>query len=299
MGSNRLKTILSSVAGLNARVIVGLLIIPTVSVMSGCSGTSGGLSMFQSSSKPTNVADEPPEKLYGEAEALLSSGKYEDGAKKFEEVDRIHPYSKYARRAIVMSAYAYYKQQDYPKAIIGAARYIKLHPGTKESAMAYNIIASSHFDQVKDPKRDQARSKKALRALKTLVQRYPNSRYAAKSRNRIRIVSDVLAASEMSVGRYYLRRSNYLAAINRFKVVVKDYQTTRQVEEALYRLTEGYLALGVGNEAQAAAAVLGHNFPRSKWYKDAYAVLQKNNLLPKVSEGSWITKAWSTSVQSG
>ncbi len=298
MGSNRLK-ILSSVSGLKPRIIVALLIIPAMAALSGCSGTSGGLSMFQSSAKKTDVADEAPEKLFADAEALITKGKLDDAAKKFEEVDRVHPYSKYARRAIVMSAYAYYKNDDYPKAINAAARYIKLHPGTKESAMAYNIIASSHFDQVKNPKNDQARSKKALVALKALVQRYPNSKYAAKARNRIRIVSDVLAASEMNVGRYYLKRSNYLAAINRFKTVVKDYQTTRQVEEALYRLTEGYLALGVGNEAQTAAAVLGHNFPRSKWYKDAYAVLQKSGLTPKVSEGSWISKAWSTSVQSG
>ncbi len=299
MGFKRLEKLLSSIAiykGLvRPKVLFGAVFIPVAIGLSGC---SGGLSMFSSSEKkPSEIAEEPPAKLFAEADALLAKGKHEDAAKKFENVDRIHPYSQYARRSIAMSAYAYYKNGNHDKAIAAASRYIKLHPGTKETAMAYNIIASAYFDQVRGPKNDQATSKKALGALKTLISRYPNSRYAEKSRNRIRIVNDVIAASEMNVGRYYLKRSNYNAAINRFKVVVKDFQRTQQVEEALMRLSEAYLALGIAKEAQTAAAVLGHNFPSSKWYRLSYNLLQKNGLTPKVDQGSWMARAWSTTVR--
>ncbi len=263
-----------------------------------CLAACSGASLFSSSKK--KVADKPeaePQILYKKADALLSDESYKKAAKEFENVDRIHPYSPFARRAIVMSAYSYYKDGDYKKAILAAKRYNKLHPGTKESALAYHIIATSNYEQIRDPKRDQSRSLLALGTLKELVRRFPKSKYAPQARNRIRIVSDLLAASEMNVGRYYLQRKNYTAAINRFKAVVKKYQTTQQVEEALMRLTETYLALGVVNEAQTAAAVLGHNFPQSRWYKDAYAVLQKSGYKPKVDSGSWLNREWSTTVK--
>jgi outer membrane protein assembly factor BamD len=145
---------------------------------------------------------------------------------------------------------------------------------------------------VLDPRRDQTSARKALTAYDTLLQRYPDSRYAANARNRARILRDLLAANEMVVGRYYLRHSNFLAAINRFRTVVTDFQTTEQVEEALMRLTEAYMALGIVNEAQTAAAVLGHNFPESKWYRHAYALLGRSGLQPQEHEGSWITRTW-------
>jgi outer membrane protein assembly factor BamD len=150
----------------------------------------------------------------------------------------------------------------------------------------------AYYDQVLDPKRDQSTARKALNAYDQLLQRYPNSRYAAEAQNRQRILRDLLAASEMTVGRYYLRHNNYLAAINRFRVVVTDYQTTEQVEEALMRLSEAYMALGIVNEAQTAAAVLGHNFPDSKWYDHAYKLLGKSGYEPQEHEGSWITQTW-------
>ena len=262
--------------------------------LSACAG-----SIFPDSSKKVaNVPEQAPQKLYTEADTLLGSRNFQQAAKKFENVDRLHPYSPLARKSIVMSAYAYYKHGEYVKAAKAALRYIKLHPGTKEAAFAQHIIAMSHYEQVRDPKRDQSRSIKALAALKDLVARYPKSKYAAAARNRIRVVSDVIAAAEMNVGRYYMKRNNYVAAINRFKTVVKKYQTTQQVEEALMRLTEAYLALGVANEAQTAAAILGHNFPSSKWYKDAYALLQSNGLTPEVHQGSWLTRSWSTTTSS-
>ena len=235
---------------------------------------------------------DPPGKMYADADNLMTRGKYDDAAKKFEELDRDHPYSAEARRAIVMAAYAYYKAGKLPEAVASAGRYTTLHPGTKEAALAHHIIASSHFDEIKTPNKDQGATRKALAELKTLKTRFPDSPYAKDADNRIRIAEDTLAASEMEVGRYYLKRQNYVASINRFKTVVTEYQTTAHVEEALMRLTECYLSLGIKQEAQNAAAVLGHNFPNSRWYKDAYALLQSDGLAPSDEGDSWITKTW-------
>ncbi len=260
------------------------LLVAGVLVLSGCASSDADVAGI------TNP--DPPETIFAEADKLLDDRSYKDAAKKFEEVDRDHPYSPLARRAIVMSAWAHYKAGDYSDAIGAAERYNTLHPGTKETALAHHIIASSYYDQIKDPKRDQTRTKKALDALKVVVSRYPDSRYAETDKNRIKIVQDLLAAKEMDIGRYYLKQDNYLAAINRFRTVVTEYQTTAHVEEALLRLTEAYMALGIANEAQTAAAVLGHNFPDSKWYPPAYKLLQGSGLEPKESEGSWISRTW-------
>lgn len=235
---------------------------------------------------------DPPGKMYAEADGLLARGKYERAAKRFEDLDRDHPYAPEARRAIVMAAYAYYKAGKTPEAIASAQRYTTMHPGTKEAALAHHIIASSYFDEMKGPNRDQSTTRKALAELEVLRTRYPDSPYSKDAENRIRIARDTLAASEMEVGRYYLKQKNYIAAINRFKTVVSDYQTTAHVEEALMRLTEAYMALGIKPEAQTAAAVLGHNFPQSKWYKDAYALLASDGLAPREDTGSWLSQTW-------
>lgn len=246
-----------------------------------------------SNSDITNALNpDPPSKMFADADALLSKGKFEDAAKKFEDLDRDHPYAPEARRAMVMAAFAYYKSGKLPEAIATARRYTTIHPGTKEAALAHHIIAQSHFDEMRGPNRDQSETRKALAELKTLKTRYPDSPYAKDADNKIRVTEDTLAASEMEVGRYYLKRKQYVAAINRFKSVVSDYQTTAHVEEALMRLTEAYMALGITNEAQNAAAVLGHNFPDSRWYKDAYALLQSGGLQPREDGGSWIAKQW-------
>jgi outer membrane protein assembly factor BamD len=227
--------------------------------------------------------------MFADADALQAKGKFEDAAKKFEDVDREHPYSPEARRAIVMSAYAYYKAGKLPEAIASAERYTTMHPGTKEAPLAHHIIAQAYFEQMNQPDRDQDATRKALAQLRTLKTRYPDSTYAQKADNQIRLCEDTLAAQEMNVGRYYMDKSNHIAAINRFKTVVSEYQTTAHVEEALYRLTVAYLSLGIAPEAQNAAAVLGHNFPNSPWYRDSYALLQKQGLMPQVSQGSWMT----------
>jgi outer membrane protein assembly factor BamD len=233
-----------------------------------------------------------PSKMLADGDALMAAGKFEDAAKKFEMLDREHPYSPEARRAIVLSSYAYYRGGKSPEAIATAERYIALHPGTKEAPLAHHIIASAYFDEIKGPNRDQTPARKALEQLKTLKTRYPESEYAVNADNRMRVAEDNLAAAEMEVGRYYLERKNYVAAINRFKTVVSDFQTTAHVEEALARLVEAYMALGITKEAQNAAAVLGHNFPDSKWYRDSYALLQSGGLAPREDGDSWISKAW-------
>jgi outer membrane protein assembly factor BamD len=262
-------------------------LVVTAALLAGC----GSFAWF-GGSKAEVENNDPPDVIYGKAEKLADRGKYGDAARAYEEVDINHPYSQEARRAILMAAYAYYKAGKYDDAISAADRYLTLHPGTKESDLAQNIIGMSYYDRVLDPKRDQTNARKALQAYQTLVQRYPESRYAAEAQNRARILRDLLAASEMQVGRFYLRHNNFLAAINRFKVVVTDYQTTAQVEEALGRLTEAYTALGIIPEAQTAAAVLGYNYPDSKWYRSSYALLQKYGSRPQMNEGSWITKTW-------
>jgi outer membrane protein assembly factor BamD len=235
---------------------------------------------------------DPPEKMFAEADGLMGRGRFEDAAKKFEDIDRDHPYAPEARRAMVMAAFANYKAGKLPEAIAGAERYTTLHSGTKEAALAQHIIASAYYDDIRGPNRDQGTTKKALAALRTLKTRYPDSSYAREADNRIRVAEDTLAAAEMEVGRYYLKKRQYPASINRFKLVVTEYQTTAHVEEALMRLTEAYMALGIANEAQHMAAVLGHNFPDSRWYKDAHALLASGGLAPREQDGSWLSKAW-------
>lgn len=257
------------------------------------SGVVMALAGCASSSDATSILNgDPPEKMYSDADTLMNKGKFEEAARKFEDLDRSHPYSPEARRSIVLAAYAYYKAGKAPEAIASAERYTVMHPGTKDAPLAHHIIASAYFDDINTSNRDQTATRKALDQLKVLKQRYPDSTYAQQADNRIRICEDTLAASEMEVGRYYMKEKNFVAAINRFKVIVSDYQTTAHVEEALMRLAECYMALGVANEAQTAVAVLGHNFPQSRWYKDAYALLQSDGLSPQQSNDSWITKAW-------
>lgn len=252
--------------------------------------SAGGCASF--AEKKEAHRNDPPEVIYAQADALMDKGDFREAAKKFEIVDRDHPYSPYARLAIVMSAYAYYQAGMHPEAVAAAKRYTTLHPGTKEAALAQHVIASSNYDRITDPSRDQARTKEALKELEILIRRYPNSPYTPKARNRLKITTDMLAAAEMKVARYYLEQLNYLAAINRYRVVISQYQTTIQVEEALMRVAEAYMALGIKAEAQTAAAVLGHNFPDSKWYQYAYKLLKTDGLEPHEDKASWISRSW-------
>ena len=237
--------------------------------------------------------EEPADKLYNEGLYLLNNKKdLKTAAKRFEEVDRQHPYSDWARRSLIMSAYTYYQAGMYEESITTSRRYIQLHPGSPDAAYAQYLIGSCYFDQIRDVTRDQERTERAMAAFEEVVRKYPTSEYAVSAKRKIDVGRDQLAAQTMMVGRYYMDRRDYGGAINRFKIVVTRYQTTRHVEEALLRLTEAYLSLGIVDEAQTSAAVLGHNFPDSRWYKDAYALVQKRGLQPSENRSSWISQAF-------
>jgi outer membrane protein assembly factor BamD len=243
--------------------------------------------------KDDTFVEEPAEKLYNEGLFLTNEKRdAKGGAKKFEEVDRQHPYSDLARKSLLMSAYAYYQANDYDSCIGAATRYVTMHPGSADAAYAQYLIAASHYDQITDVSRDQTRTEKAIAALEEVVRKYPTSEYAVSAKAKLEGARDQLAGREMNVGRYYMQKRNYTAAINRFKTVVTQYQTTRHVEEALARLTEAYLAIGIVGEAQTAAAVLGHNFPDSPWYKDAYNLVKSGGYEPSENTGSYISKAF-------
>ena len=240
-----------------------------------------------------NYVEEPADKLYNEGLFLLNQDqKPKDAAKKFEEVDRQHPYSDWARKSLIMSAYAYYQNGDYDESITAARRYVTLHPGSPDAAYAQFLIGSSFFDRIPDITRDQDRTEKAVAELEEVVRKYPNSEYAESAKKKIEIARDQLAGKEVDIGRWYMQKKDYTGAINRFKVVVTRYQTTRHVEEALMRLTEAYMTLGIVGEAQTSAAVLGHNFPDSPWYKDAYNLVKSRGLEPTENKNSWISRAF-------
>jgi outer membrane protein assembly factor BamD len=253
----------------------------------------GGCADLNFFKKEEIVPDQPADRLYNEGLYYLNAQKKpKDAVKKFEEVDRQHPYSEWARKSLLMAAYAYYDMGSYDECIASAKRYITLHPGSPDAAYAQYLIAASYYDQIPDITRDQERTEKALAALQEVANKYPESEYASTAKQKMEVARDQLAGKEMQVGRYYLQRRDNTGAINRFKVVVTRFQTTRHVEEALERLTEAYMALGIVEEAQTAAAVLGHNFPDSVWYRHAYALVKGGGLEPNENKGSWISRAF-------
>jgi len=214
--------------------------------------------------------------LYALAKKRLDQGDYEEAAKLFDEVERQHPYSIWARRAQLMSAFSYYVAKKYPEATSSAQRFLTIHPGNKDAPYAHYLVAMSYYQQINDVSRDQRTTQQALDAFGELVRRYPDSRYASDSRLKMDLLSDHLAGKEMEIGRYYERSGRWLAANLRFKKVVEDFQTTSHTPEALERLVETYLALGIPAEAQKSAAVLGANYPGSEWYKRAYQLIQRH-----------------------
>jgi outer membrane protein assembly factor BamD len=253
----------------------------------------GACSSFNLFGKDDTPPDEPADRLYNEGLYLLNQKKEpKEAVKKFEEVDRQHPYSEWARKSLIMSSYAYYEAGAYDESVTAAKRYISLHPGSADAAYAQYLIGASYFDEIPDITRDQARTEKAMAALDEVVRKYPRSEYAVSAKQKLSIANDQLAGKEMLIGRYYLEKKDYTGAINRFKVVVTRFQTTRHVEEALMRLSEAYMALGIVEEAQTAAAVLGHNFPDSEWYSHAYNLVKTGGAEPTENRGSWISRAF-------
>src|ERR1700746_62415 len=278
------------------RLAFGLMLLGVT--LSGCSTATETWDATKESiskvfSKDDTFVEEPADKLYNEGLYLMNERSDPKGAsKKFEEVDREHPYSDWARKSLLMSAYAYYNAGDFDNCIGSATRYVTLQPGSPDAAYAQYLIAASHYDQIPDVSRDQARTEKAIASLEEVVRKYPTSEYATSAKAKIEGARDQLPGREMNVGRYDREKRDYTAAINRYKAVVTQYQTTRHVEEALYRLTESYMAIGIVGEAQTAAAVLGHNFPDSRWYKDAYNLVKSGGLEPSENQGSYISRAF-------
>ncbi len=233
--------------------------------------------------KPSMAYEERPvELLYSVGAERLDAGLWNEAVDYFREVERQHPYSEWSRRSILMTAYAHYQGNQYDEAIGDADRFVSLYPGNPSAVYAYYLKAVCYFEQIVDVGRDQASTEKALAALREVAQRYPRSEYAADARLKIDMVNDQLAGKEMAVGRWYLRQGDTFAAIGRFKTVIDKYQTTTHAPEALYRLVEAYLTVGLVDEANRNGAVLGYNFPGDRWYGDAYALLSGKGLHPAV-----------------
>ena len=258
-----------------------------------------GCSIFDSDNEKNNAnkdaaayQERSVEQIYADGWRMINLGNWEACAGTFNEVDRQHPYSVWARRAMLISAFCSYQANDYTSAISTADNYISLHPGSREVAYAFYIKAISLYEQIVDVGRDQSNTEGALVALQDVVQRFPDTEYARDAMLKIDLTNDHLAGKEMAVGRYYLTRGDYIGAINRFRTVVDQYQTTPQIAEALQRLTEAYYSLGLNSEAQTAAAVLGRNYPGSGWYQSAYNILRGRNLKPMEDRGSWISQAF-------
>jgi outer membrane protein assembly factor BamD len=234
--------------------------------------------------KPSMAYEERPvELLYAVGSERLDAKMWNEAINLFREVERQHPYSEWSRRAILMTAYAHYQGNQYDEAIGDADRFVSLYPGNPSASYAYYLKAVCYFEQIVDVGRDQASTEQALGALREVVQRYPRSEYASDARLKIDMVNDQLAGKEMSVGRWYLRNGETLAAIGRFKTVVDRFQTTSHTPEALYRLVEAYLTVGLTDEAKRNAAVLGYNFPGDVWYADAYQLMSGKGLRPALT----------------
>jgi outer membrane protein assembly factor BamD len=238
---------------------------------------------------PEQVPDTPPENLYNQASNALDQGQDGDAAKLFEEVQRQHPYSALEPQSEIMAAYAYYRSNKYDDAVSALNHFIELHPGNKNTPYAYYLKALCYYEQIEDVRRDQKVTEQALDALNEVVNRYPTTAYARDAKLKIDLTRDHLAGKEMDIGRYYEGQKLYLAAINRFRTVIEKFQTTSHTPEALERLTECYLALGVNEEAQTAAAVLGYNYPGTSWYQASFDLLKGKNLKPEKSSSSWLS----------
>ena len=250
---------------------VALVAFTLLSAVAGCS-SSGKKEKFA-------YVEKPVEQLYAQATRAMERRRYDEAIAYFEEVERQHPYSAWARRAMLMKAYAYYQGNDYEEAIGALDQFVSLHPGNKDAPYAYYLKAMSYYERIRDVGRDQNFTANAVQSLNDVVRRYPGTEYARDARLKLDLTFDHLAAKEMYVGRFYMRAGKHIAAINRFKRVITQYQTTSHAPEAMARLVEANLEIGLVGEARAAAAVLGHNYPGTEWYEHAYRLMDRNNVL--------------------
>ncbi len=253
-------------------------------------------SLFGGEEDEPQYVERPVQDLYNAAMDAMLIGEYFEAARLFDEVERQHPYSTWAAKAQLMAAFANYQSNRYDETINALDRFIQLHPGHKDIAYAHYLRSISYYEQISDVGRDQKMTRLALEALENVVRRFPESRYARDATLKLDLARDHLAGKHMEIGRFYLKQNEQLAAINRFRTVIKDYQTTTHVPEAMHRLVEAYLVLGVTEEAQATAAVLGHNYPGSAWYADSYVLLTGIDLRPEEYQGSWISRVWKSLI---
>jgi outer membrane protein assembly factor BamD len=260
-------------------------------------GSGPGSMSFGFGQREAPLESQSPQQIYLGAEALLADGRPRDAGEQFSEVERLYPYSEWAKRAMLMSAFAYHEGAQYAESRAAAERYLEFFPADVDAPYAQFLIALSYYDQIVDIGRDQTDAFEALQEMRDIIERYPDSEYAKSAQMKFELALDHLAGKEMEVGRYYLGRGFYTAAINRFRVVVEDYQTTTHTPEALYRLVEAYLSLGLAHEAQTAAAILGFNFQGSVWYADAYALLTGRGLQPADVGDSWLNQTYRQVVQ--
>ena len=264
-------------------------------LLAGALALTGGCQSLNRSERVVYV-ERPVEQLYNDAAKALDRKGLTEAVQLFDEVERQHPYSEWASRATLMSAFANYQANRYEEAISASRRYIALHPGNDETAYAYYLIAISHFEQIVDVGRDQRTTELAGQALLEVVRRYPETEYARDARLKLDMVQDQLAGKEMEIGRWYLRRNQHLAAINRFRNVIETYETTSHAEEALHRLVEAYLSIGLEDQALAAASVLGYNYPSSDWYASSYSLMTTRGIAPETApEGEadgWLSNMW-------
>ncbi|TNE69086.1 outer membrane protein assembly factor BamD [Celeribacter ethanolicus] len=235
-----------------------------------------------------NLEGYPADDIYERAEFEITQKDFGDAAFYFGEVERLYPYSDWAKRALIMQAFSYHRDKDYENARVAAQRFLDFYPADEDAAYAQYLLALSYYDQIDDVGRDQGLTFQALQALRVVIERYPNSEYARSAILKFDLAFDHLAAKEMEIGRYYLKKKHYTAAVNRFRVVVEQFQTTQHTPEALHRLVESYLSLGLTEEAQTAGAILGHNYQSSEWYQHSYKLLTGQGLEPKVFENNWL-----------
>jgi len=267
--------------------------------LAGCAGGAGGgstgggnwfsdlFSFKQVEKKP--IEDYTAEEIYKRGEYDLENDDLKDAAKMFGEVERLYPYSNWAKRALIMQAYTLHRDKKFDEARAASQRFLDFYPGDDDAAYAQFLLALSYYDQIDDIGRDQGQTFQALQALRDVIEKYPDTEYARSAILKFDLAFDHLAGKEMEIGRYYLKRKHYTAAINRFREVVETYQTTSHTPEALHRLVEAYLSLGFTEEAQAAGAILGHNFKATEWYESSYALLAKNGLKPEAKGNNWLS----------
>lgn len=263
-----------------ARILL-LIAVAAMLALAGCKSSEVSSSDFVDDIVP---ADE----LYNQALASVDAGNLGRAQKKLEQLDRQHPYSEYSRKALIMQTFISYRQQKYEETAQYGKRYVSLYPGDKDAAYAQYLVGMSYHRQIPDVTRDQSITARSYNAMNSLVERYPESEYVEDAKAKMRFARDQIAGKEMVTGRYYMERREFQAAINRFRYVVERFQDTRHIEEALARMTEAYYSIGLANEAQAAAAVLGHNFPDSQWYADSLALLRTGGLEPREDPKSWL-----------